>query len=105
MMATGNLISFEQAQELGCVNVVFDGEDFAELAREWGFHAVVLANGAWRDRPLPVEGADAYVGKGLVYQNPFIIWFNHACEAGYEGPVFEPEDDVMVVGGGIAARP
>jgi hypothetical protein len=75
----------------------------AELTDSWGFSAVVLANGAWRDRPLPVEGADAYVGKGLVYQNPFIIWFNHACEAGYEGPVFEPEDDVMVVGGGLAS--
>jgi hypothetical protein len=57
----------------------------AELTDSWGFSAVVLANGAWRDRPLPVEGADAYVGKGLVYQNPFIIWFNHACEAGYVG--------------------
>ena len=74
-----------------------------ELTEAWGFSAVVLANGAWRDRPLPVEGADAYVGKGLVYQNPFIIWFNHACEAGYDGPVFEPEDDVLVVGGGLAS--
>jgi hypothetical protein len=74
-----------------------------DLTEAWGFSAVVLANGAWRDRPLPVEGADAYVGKGLVYQNPFIIWFNHACEAGYDGPTFEPEDDVLVVGGGLAS--
>ncbi len=73
------------------------------LAREWGFSAVVLACGAWRDRPVPVDGADDYVGKGLVYQNPFIIWFNHAGEPGYDGPVFEVEDDVLVLGGGLAS--
>jgi NADPH-dependent glutamate synthase beta subunit-like oxidoreductase len=76
---------------------------FAELAGEWGFSAVVLACGAWRDRPLPLEGADAYLGRGLVYQNPFIIWFNHAGEAAYDGPRFEPADGVLVVGGGLAS--
>jgi len=76
---------------------------FEEIANEWGFHAVVLANGAWRDRPLPIEGADAYVGRGLVYQNPFIIWFNHAGEKDWQGPRFEPADDVLVVGGGLAS--
>ncbi len=73
------------------------------IASEWGFSAVVLANGAWRDRPLPVAGAETYVGRGLVYQNPFIIWFNHANEAAYSGPVFEPRDGVLVVGGGLAS--
>jgi NADPH-dependent glutamate synthase beta subunit-like oxidoreductase len=77
--------------------------DFAELVHEWGFSAVVLANGAWRDRPLAVEGADAYIGRGLIYQNPFIIWFNHSNESSYEGPVFEPIDGAMVVGGGLAS--
>ena len=77
--------------------------DFESLARAWGFHAVVLANGAWRDRPLPVDGADAYLGRGLVYQNPFIIWFNHAGEKAYAGPRFEAQDDVIVVGGGLAS--
>lgn len=76
---------------------------FEELAREWGFSAVVLACGAWRDRPLPIEGADEYLGKGLIYQNPFIIWFNHSHEADYDGPVFEPQDDAIVVGGGLAS--
>jgi len=76
---------------------------FRELVEDWGFSGVVLANGAWRDRPLPVEGADAYVGKGLIYQNPFIIWFNHAGEAGYEGEVFEPKDGALVIGGGLAS--
>ncbi len=76
---------------------------FRELVQGWGFTAVVLACGAWRDRPLPVEGVDAYVDRGLVYQNPFIIWFNHANEKGYGGQVFEPEDGVLVVGGGLAS--
>ena len=77
--------------------------DFEALARSWGFHAVVLANGAWRDRPLPVDGADAFLGRGLVYQNPFIIWFNHAGEKAYTGPRFEAQDDAIVVGGGLAS--
>jgi NADPH-dependent glutamate synthase beta subunit-like oxidoreductase len=76
---------------------------FAELAREWRFSAVVLASGAWRDRPLPVEGAERYVGRGLIYQNPFIIWFNHADEKDYQGPRFVPQDDAIVVGGGLAS--
>jgi NADPH-dependent glutamate synthase beta subunit-like oxidoreductase len=76
---------------------------FEAIAREWGFSAVVLANGAWRDRPLPVEGADRYVGKGLIYQNPFIIWFNHANEQGYRGERFTPADRALVVGGGLAS--
>jgi NADPH-dependent glutamate synthase beta subunit-like oxidoreductase len=77
--------------------------DFAALCRDFGFHAVVLANGAWRDRPLPIDGADAHVGKGLVYQNPFIIWFNHENEKGFSGMRFEPVDDAIVVGGGLAS--
>ena len=76
---------------------------FRELVNDWGFTAVVLACGAWRDRPLPVEGADAYLGRGLVYQNPFIIWFNHANEKDYRGEIFEPQDGVLVVGGGLAS--
>jgi NADPH-dependent glutamate synthase beta subunit-like oxidoreductase len=74
-----------------------------ELCDVWGFHSVVLANGAWRDRPLAVPDAEKYVGKGLVYQNPFIQWFNHRHEAGYRGPVFEALDDTIVVGGGLAS--
>jgi ferredoxin--NADP+ reductase len=77
--------------------------DFRELVEGWGFTGVVLANGAWRDRPLPVEGADDYIDKGLVYQNPFVIWFNHAEESGYDGPTYEPVDDALVVGGGLAS--
>lgn len=77
--------------------------DFADLATKWGFTAVVLANGAWRDRALPIEGAERYVDKGLIYQNPFVIWFNHSEEANYDGPRFEILDGAMVVGGGLAS--
>lgn len=76
---------------------------FAELCKEWGFSAVVLAIGAWRDRPLPIAGADAYLGKGLIYQNPFIIAFNHAEEPDFKGPKFPIEDGAIVVGGGLAS--
>jgi NADPH-dependent glutamate synthase beta subunit-like oxidoreductase len=74
-----------------------------ELYRELGFSAVVLANGAWRDRPLPIEGADAYLGRGLVYQNELVYWFNHYEDEGYQGPVFEIPNDTIVVGGGLAS--
>ncbi len=77
--------------------------EFEDLARRWGFHAVILANGAWRDRPLPIDGADAFIGRGLVYQNPFIIWFNHAEEKDWSGERFEAVDDALVVGGGLAS--
>ena len=76
---------------------------FKELARDWGFAAVVLSNGAWRDRPLPIPDADKYVDKGLIYQNPFIVAFNHAEDPNYEGPRFPIRDKGIVVGGGLAS--
>ena len=76
---------------------------FPELAKDWGFSAVVLANGAWRDRPLPVEGADAYLGKGLVYQNPFVIAFNHAERGDLPGATYEVLPGAVIVGGGLAS--
>ncbi|MBI3890773.1 MAG: hypothetical protein HY303_04510 [Candidatus Wallbacteria bacterium] len=76
---------------------------FEELARQWGFSAVLLANGAWKDRPVGLDGLDDYVGKGLVYQNPLVYWFNHYHEKGYDGPTYEIEDDCFVLGGGLAS--
>ncbi len=70
---------------------------------EWRLSAVVLANGAWRDRPMPLPGIDRYVGHGFYYQNPFVYWFNHYREPGYGGPQIEPEDGAVVVGGGLAS--
>jgi ferredoxin--NADP+ reductase len=77
--------------------------DFQALAREWGFTAVVLALGAWRDRPLPLDGADQFVGRGLLYQNPLIHWFNHFTDPDYSEPQYEPADGAIVVGGGLAS--
>ena len=76
---------------------------FGELIEDWGFDLVILAHGAWRDRPLPVAGADAYINRGLIYQNPFIYWFNHYREPGYAGPSYEVVDRTLVVGGGLAS--
>ena len=76
---------------------------FDQLLTDWKFDLVILANGAWRDRPLPVSGADAYINRGLVYQNPFIYWFNHHREEGYDGPSYQVHDGTAVVGGGLAS--
>lgn len=69
----------------------------------WGLSAVVLANGAWRDRPLPLPGIDEFVGRGFCYQNPLVYWFNHYPEPGYQGPKVELADGAIVVGGGLAS--
>jgi ferredoxin--NADP+ reductase len=77
--------------------------EFQDLCNTWGFSAVILANGAWRDRDLGVPGADQYIGKGLVYQNPFIYWYNHKNEKEYTGPRYDAPDETLVVGGGLAS--
>jgi ferredoxin/flavodoxin---NADP+ reductase len=70
----------------------------------WGFSAVVLACGAWRDRPLDAEGAkEALATNGVINQNPFIYWFNHHEEKSYDGPRYEVSDGAVVVGGGLAS--
>ncbi len=80
------------------------GRDLSlEDALRWGLSAVVLANGAWRDRPLPLPGIDRFVGRGFSYQNPFVYWFNHYPEEGYRGPQVELADGAYVVGGGLAS--
>lgn len=73
------------------------------LLHEWKFSAVVLAHGAWRDRPLGVAGVDDYIGKGFLYQNALVHWYNHSLEAGYTGPRYELPDGAIVVGGGLAS--
>jgi NADPH-dependent glutamate synthase beta subunit-like oxidoreductase len=77
--------------------------DFQDVCDKWGFSAVILANGAWRDRDLGIPGAEEFVGKGLVYQNPFIYWYNHKNEEDYAGPHYETPDEALVVGGGLAS--
>ena len=77
--------------------------DFHDLCNKWGFSAVILANGAWRDRDLGIPGAEKFIDKGLVYQNPFIYWYNHKNEKSYSGPRYETPDETLVVGGGLAS--
>jgi len=77
--------------------------DFDDLVQNWGFTAVLLATGAWRDRSLPIDGIDDYVNKGLYYQNPLVYWYNHKHEPGYDGPTFDLTDNAMVIGGGLAS--
>jgi ferredoxin/flavodoxin---NADP+ reductase len=72
-------------------------------ALEWGVSAVLLAVGAWRDRPLRVPRIDEFVGKGFYYQNPFVAWFNQYHSPHYAGPELEIHDDAVVVGGGLAS--
>lgn len=74
-----------------------------QLKDELGLSALILATGASQDRPLPIAGAETYVGKGLYYQNPFVRWFNHQNDSAYEGPSFEISDGALVLGGGLAS--
>jgi NADPH-dependent glutamate synthase beta subunit-like oxidoreductase len=76
---------------------------FADLVDQWGLSAVLLANGAWRDRPLGLTGSDDFVGKGLEYQNPFIYWFNHKEERGFRGRQIHVADGAVIIGGGLAS--
>ncbi len=74
----------------------------AELRESWGVSAIVLATGAWRDRPL-FDGAERFLGRGLVNQNPFVYWYNHYPEQGFAGEHYAIEDGAIVVGGGLAS--
>jgi NADPH-dependent glutamate synthase beta subunit-like oxidoreductase len=74
-----------------------------ELAARPGVSAVLLANGAWRDRPLALAGVDQLQGKGFVYQNPFVYWFNHYEDNNYAGPAYGVEQGAIVIGGGLAS--
>jgi len=74
-----------------------------QLTQDYGISAVMLATGAWRDRPLEVPDVDRYVGRGLLYQNALVHWFNHYPERDYKGPQLEIPDGAIVVGGGLAS--
>lgn len=91
------LVSFVPKIRLG------EALDFQDVVQNWGFSAVLLAIGAWKDRPLPVEGVDAYINKGLYYQNAFIYWYNHFHEPTFSGPQLETPDDALIIGGGLAS--
>ncbi len=76
--------------------------DFKDL-QSWGFTTIILATGAWKDRPLSIDGINDFVGNGLYYQNQFVYWFNHKHEPNYNGPHMEIKDNATIVGGGLAS--
>jgi NADPH-dependent glutamate synthase beta subunit-like oxidoreductase len=76
---------------------------FERLLKGWSPSVLFLANGAWRDRPLPVRSDVDLERAGLVYQNSFVYWFNHCDEPGYQGPTYTVSDNAIVVGGGLAS--
>lgn len=76
---------------------------FADVVDNWGFSTILLATGAWRDRPLPIPEIDAFIGRGLYYQNQFFQWFNHAHDDGFPGEKCEIVDNTLIVGGGLAS--
>ena len=77
--------------------------NFIDLVKNWGFSAILLANGAWQDRQLPIDGIDEFVGKGLFYQNDFVNWFNHYHESDYDGEHYQIPDSAIIIGGGLAS--
>jgi NADPH-dependent glutamate synthase beta subunit-like oxidoreductase len=76
---------------------------FKDLVENWGFSAIILANGAWMDRSVPIEGIDKFKNKGLIYQNDFIYWFNHKHEPNYNGNRYKLKDNAIIFGGGLAS--
>jgi NADPH-dependent glutamate synthase beta subunit-like oxidoreductase len=76
---------------------------FNDLVNHWGFSAVIIANGAWKDREFPLKGIEKFKDNGLIYQNDFIYWFNHNHEADYKGTNYEIKDGAIIVGGGLAS--
>ncbi len=81
------------------------GEDITirELLDDWELPLVVLANGAWRDRPLPIMGLENVRDDSFVYQNPFVYWFNHYPEPHFSGYTYSVPEEPIIIGGGLAS--
>lgn len=77
--------------------------NFTDLVSQWGFSAIIIANGAWQDRKLPIPFIEKFVDKELVYQNSFINWFNHKHEPNYMGKNYFLKNNIVVIGGGLAS--
>lgn len=92
-------------QEIRFVPLVKIGRDIIlrDLVENWGFSAVILANGAWKDRTLNINGIDKYLNKNVIYQNEFIYWFNHKHEPNFKGEHIKIKDNSVVIGGGLAS--
>ena len=81
------------------------GEDinFLDLVNNWGFSAIIMANGAWQDRHLPIANIDKFIDKELIYQNSFIHWFNHKHEDIYIEKKYSIKSKNLVIGGGLSS--
>jgi len=77
--------------------------EFLDLVNNWGFSAIILANGAWQDRHLPIPNIDKFIDKELIYQNSFINWFNHKHEPDFNGTTYTIKNDTIVIGGGLSS--
>ena len=81
------------------------GKDIAlqDILQNWGFSAVLLATGAWKDRALPVKGVSDYLNKGLLTQNQLVSWFNNNHDPDYNGADIVIPDESLILGGGLAS--
>ena len=77
--------------------------EFDDLVNNWGFTLIIFANGAWKDRVLPIDGIDKFIDNGLIYQNALLYWYNHKHEPDYKGNQYEIKDKTIVIGGGLAS--
>jgi len=75
----------------------------ADLLENWGFSALLLATGAWQDRPFPVKNAEKYLNSGFYYQNPLVAWFNRNHDPRFDEASISLEDGAIIVGGGLAS--
>ena len=76
---------------------------FDDLVNHWGFTVIILANGAWKDRDLPVDNINKFINNGLIYQNALVHWYNHRHEPDYHGNIYEIKDGTVVIGGGLSS--
>ncbi|MBI9042072.1 FAD-dependent oxidoreductase [Lutibacter sp.] len=77
--------------------------NFIDLVNNWGFSAIILANGAWEDRALQIPTIENFIDGEVVYQNSFINWFNHKHEYNYLGKNYFIKNNIVVIGGGLAS--
>ncbi len=94
---THPLVSFVPMVKLG------KDLDFTTLLDEWGFSVILLATGAWKDRPLSPEGIDRFLNHGFYYQNAFVSWFNKNHDPRFDDPNYHVADNAIIIGGGLAS--
>jgi NADPH-dependent glutamate synthase beta subunit-like oxidoreductase len=92
----------ENIRFVPCVKIGND-IDFIDLVNNWGFSAIILANGAWQDRTLQIPSTEKFIDRDIIYQNSFINWFNHKHEHDYFGKNYFIKNSTVVIGGGLAS--